>query len=104
MTDYRSVIDAKKVLDYRALTAQEAFMRAIVVAATLLATVLLCSDGAQAAPWCARYNTGLNACNFYSFQQCTASVFGVGGVCEPNQFENPQWTGRAARRTYQRAY
>jgi hypothetical protein len=103
LTDYRSFIDMK-VLNYRALTAQEAFMRAIVVAATLLAIVLLCSDGAQAAPWCARYNTGLNACNFYSFQQCAASIFGVGGVCELNQFENPQWRGRVARRAYQRAY
>ena len=79
-------------------------MRAIVIAISLSATVLLCTDGAQAAPWCARYNTGLNACNFYSFQQCIASVFGVGGVCVPNQFENPYWTGRVARRTYQRAY
>ena len=79
-------------------------MRTIVVATSLSAMVLLWSNGAQAAPWCARYNTGLNACNFYSFQQCTASVFGVGGVCEPNQFENPQWTGRVVRRTYQRAY
>jgi hypothetical protein len=79
-------------------------MRTIVVAASLLAMVLLCSDGAQAAPWCARYSTGLNACNFYSFQQCMASVFGVGGVCEPNQFESPQWTNRVVRRTYQHAY
>ena len=79
-------------------------MRAIVIAISLSATVLFCTDGAQAAPWCARCSTGLNACNFYSFQQCMASVFGVGGVCEPNQFENPYWTGRVARRTYQRAY
>ena len=76
-------------------------MRAIVIAISLSATVLFCTDGAQAAPWCARYSTGLNACNFYSFQQCMASVF---GVCEPNQFENPYWTGRVARRTNQRAY
>jgi hypothetical protein len=103
LTGYRSSVDTK-VLDYRALTAQEAFMRAIVVAAGLLVMVLLCSDGAQAAPWCARYNTGLNACNFYSFQQCTVSLSGVGGVCEPNQFENPQWKGRLARRAYQRPY
>jgi hypothetical protein len=79
-------------------------MRAIVVAASLLATVLLCSDGAQTAPWCARYSTGLNACSFYSFQQCMAALSGVGGACEPNQFENPHWTGTVARRTYPRAY
>ena len=79
-------------------------MRTIVVATSLSAMVLLWSDGAQAAPWCARYNTGLNACNFYSFQQCMTSLSGVGGVCEPNQFENPRWTGRMAPRPYQRAY
>ena len=45
-------------------------MRPIVIAISLSATVLLCIDGAQAAPRCARYSTGLNACNFYSFQQC----------------------------------
>jgi hypothetical protein len=79
-------------------------MRAIAAATGLLVMVVLCSDGAQAAPWCARYNTGLNACSFYSFQQCTASLPGVGGVCEPNQFENPQCMGRVARRAYQRTY
>jgi hypothetical protein len=79
-------------------------MRAIMVTASVLATVLLCSDGAQAAPWCARYNTGLNDCSFYSFRQCRVSISGVGGVCELNQFENPHWTATVARRAYQRAY
>ena len=79
-------------------------MRIIMVATSLSVMALLWSDGAQAAPWCARYNTGLNACNFYSFQQCMTSLSGVGGVCEPNQFENPRWTGRVAPRTYQRVY
>ena len=79
-------------------------MRAIVIVISVSATALLCTARAQAAPWCARYSTGLNACNFYSFQQCMASVFGVGGICEPNQFENLYWTGGVARMTYQRAY
>jgi len=79
-------------------------MRTITVAAILFATMSLCADRAQAAPWCAHYNTGLNACSFYSFDQCMAALSGNGGVCSPNQFETPYSTGRVARRSYQRAY
>src|SRR5260370_13452590 len=44
---------------------RRAFMRTIAVAAILFAALSLCADGAQAAPWCAQYNTGLNECHFY---------------------------------------
>jgi Protein of unknown function (DUF3551) len=83
---------------------REAPMRNIIVAAILFTAVSLCADGAQAAPWCARLNTGLNACSYYSFQQCMAALSGNGGICSPNQFETPYWTGKDARRGYQRAY
>ena len=79
-------------------------MRTITVAAIMFATVSLYADRAQAAPWCAHYTTGLNACSFYSFDQCMASVFGDGGSCAPNSFETPYLTRRDARRGYQRAY
>jgi hypothetical protein len=79
-------------------------MRTITVAAILFATLSLCGDGAQAAAWCAHYNTGLNDCNFNSFRQCMVSVSGVGGVCLQNQFENPYWTGGGAHRRYRRDY
>ena len=39
-----------------------------------------------------------------AFQQCMATLSGNGGYCSPNQFETPYWTGRNARRAYQRAY
>jgi len=79
-------------------------MRTFTVAAILFAALSLFGNGAQAAPWCAQFNTGLNACSFYSFQQCMAALSGNGGVCSLNQFETPYSTGRVARGGYQRAY
>jgi hypothetical protein len=79
-------------------------MRTIMVAAILFAALSSFGNGAQAAPWCAHYNTGLNACSFYSFEQCMASIFGVGGSCAPNSFETPYSTRGNVRRGYQRAY
>jgi hypothetical protein len=64
-------------------------MRLTAVIAPLLAALSLCRcGGAPAAPWCAQYSTGLNDCSFYSFQQCTTAVSGVGGICTPNQFRS----------------
>ena len=36
--------------------------------------------------WCAAYRNGSNNCGFTTIEQCRASVSGVGGSCEPNQF------------------
>jgi Protein of unknown function (DUF3551) len=38
--------------------------------------------------WCAVYNTGDAAynCGFVTIEQCRATVSGIGGFCEPNQF------------------
>jgi hypothetical protein len=61
-------------------------MRTAAVTAILFAALSLFSNGVQAAPWCAHFNTGLNACSFYSFEQCMTAVWGVGGFCNPNPF------------------
>jgi hypothetical protein len=79
-------------------------MRTIAIAAIVFAALSLFGNRAEAGPWCAHYNTGLNACSFYSFEQCMASVFGVGGSCAPNQFEAQYPPRRDVRRSYQRAY
>ena len=53
-------------------------------------------------PWCARYGgamSGASNCGFLTWEQCMATVSGIGGFCEPNQFYNPR---RAAPRHYQR--
>jgi hypothetical protein len=49
---------------------------------------------AQTYPWCAQYGGmgggGGRNCGFVSYAQCLATVSGVGGFCERNQF----YTGR----------
>jgi len=68
---------------------EEAFMRAIPLAAITFAALFLSTVAAHAAPWCANYSgKGGTNCGFYSFQQCQAAVSGRGGFCARNQFEN----------------
>jgi hypothetical protein len=60
-------------------------MRKIVLLTMLLASIPLCGcTGGQRGLWCAHYSTGLNDCSFYSFEQCRASIAGVGGACARN--------------------
>lgn len=45
---------------------------------------------AQNYPWCAVYNVGDNAynCGFATYEQCQATIRGIGGFCERNtQFQ-----------------
>ena len=55
------------------------------------------SAQAQDYPWCAQYagrgGAGGRNCGFTSFQQCEATVSGIGGVCE----RNTQYSGRHYR-------
>jgi hypothetical protein len=44
-------------------------------------------------PWCAAYGGtmgGASNCGFTTWEQCMATVSGIGGSCEPNQFYRPQ--------------
>jgi len=48
-------------------------------------------------PWCARYGGGMSGssnCGFQTLEQCQATVSGVGGYCERNQFYNPDTVRR----------
>jgi Protein of unknown function (DUF3551) len=44
-------------------------------------------------PWCANYGSGSpfggTNCGFLTLEQCRATIRGIGGFCEPNQFYNP---------------
>jgi len=54
-------------------------------------------------PWCAAYGYdmgGASNCGFLTWEQCMATVSGVGGFCEPNQFYNPR--GRPPRHRHHR--
>ena len=56
------------------------------------AMITLANAPAQADPyrWCAVYGGGEDGgssnCYFITLEQCRATVSGVGGSCEPNQF------------------
>ena len=41
-------------------------------------------------PWCAAYSYWTKNCGFMTFQQCLATINGVGGTCEPNPFYRPR--------------
>jgi hypothetical protein len=51
-------------------------------------SLFLIADPAAADPykWCAANRNGSNNCGFTTIEQCQASVSGVGGFCQPNQF------------------
>jgi hypothetical protein len=51
-------------------------------------------------PWCAVYSGdagGASNCGFSTIAQCRATVSGIGGSCEPNQFYNPRPAARARK-------
>jgi len=73
-------------------------MRLTAIAATfgvLAASALLAPSQARANieyPWCAVYGGmggGASNCGFTTLEQCRATVSGIGGSCEPNQFYRP---------------
>jgi hypothetical protein len=58
------------------------------------------------APWCAYYNGaqfgGASNCGFYTYQQCLATISGIGGWCQPNTTYVPPPASSRSRRS--RAY
>jgi hypothetical protein len=59
-----------------------AVTRTIVVVSIMLATLSALTIGARAeGSWCAKYTTAGTNCGFHSFEQCQATVSGVGGFC-----------------------
>jgi hypothetical protein len=56
---------------------------------------------AQGYPWCAYYDVwgGSTNCGFVTYQQCLATVRGVGGSCGPNP-SFPSGPQRVPRRYY----
>ena len=56
-------------------------------------------------PWCARYGGdmgGASNCGFSTYEQCMATVSGVGGFCEKNLFytEAVEHPARRARKRH----
>lgn len=58
---------------------------------------------AQNYPWCAIYGDGMGGatnCGFTTFQQCMATVSGMGGFCQPNTQYQPPTPRKAYRQRY----
>ena len=82
----------------------------LTLSALAIAAVLVPEAGhADPYRWCAQYSGGRGGggrnCGFVTLQQCQATVSGIGGFCEPNQFyTGPQrsTTGSARRHRHYR--
>ena len=84
-------------------------IRTIVLARLALSTTVLAQASASALPydpypWCAVYGgrmSGSSNCGFSTWNQCMATVSGIGGFCQRNSFYNPR---ASASRSRKRAY
>ena len=68
-------------------------MRKLAILALSLAAIGFAPRDAQAQgkywPWCAYYNAYTYNCGFATFQQCLATISGVGGFCRANPYPPP---------------
>ena len=65
-------------------------MRMFTILAVVTAALSLGANPAAAEgkvwPWCAYYNAWTYNCGFDTFQQCLATISGVGGFCRQNPY------------------
>ena len=68
-------------------------LRAKVMVAALVMMPAVLTQSPASAEWCAEYSGlgGTESCGFTSFEQCQASVSGIGGFCRPSQYNNPSY-------------
>ena len=61
-------------------------MKPFVFAFVIFVVAAATGDGALAQnyPWCADYSSGGTNCGFVTFEQCLATVSGIGGFCDQN--------------------
>jgi Protein of unknown function (DUF3551) len=75
------------------------FATKLMAAIVIVLAVLTQTSNAQ---WCAQYSGALGGsenCGFSTFEQCQATVSGIGGFCRPSQY-NPGYAsaGRANKK------
>jgi Protein of unknown function (DUF3551) len=71
------------------------FILAVFAAIVCIEKLAVAQNGA----WCAYYDTGGGGsrnCEFATFEQCLATVRGIGGNCSPSPY--PSSSGTASRR------
>ena len=86
-------------------------MRTIVPLLLALVGMSSTSTYADAGAWCATYRRGVSNCGYSSFEQCWATVLGLGGFCRPNPFPGTAygtgagtWNAPGSPRRYRRGY
>ena len=86
-------------------------MRTIGVVLLALLGMALTGNSANAGSWCANYLRGVSNCGYSSFDQCWATVWGLGAAfCAPNPYPGTgygrggSWNDRSAPRRYRRSY
>jgi hypothetical protein len=64
----------------------------------IVAAAIVTPAHARDYPWCAYYTGPFSAtnCGFSTYQQCLATISGVGGYCQPNTMYPPP-AGRQRR-------
>jgi hypothetical protein len=81
-------------------------IRMIMLATLALSSTVLVQGPASALPydpypWCAVYGGrfgGASNCGFSTWNQCMATVSGIGGFCQRNSFYNPRPSARSRKR------
>jgi hypothetical protein len=88
---------------------REAIMRTLLLIATATAFVLAAGSEPSRAeityPWCAQYggwDGGGRNCGFSTYEQCRATVSGIGGYCETNPMYRPSAEIPPASRRHRR--
>ncbi len=62
-------------------------MKLVLFLMPMLVMVLSFAPAHAEYPWCANYGRdGGSNCGFSTFEQCMATVSGIGGSCDPNPF------------------
>jgi Protein of unknown function (DUF3551) len=64
-------------------------MRMLFVFGILTALLAIDARREAAAQWCAYYDPYTYTCGFVSFNQCLATVSGVGGFCRRDPYSTP---------------
>ncbi len=70
-------------------------MRLLTIPATIVVMALFGSTAH--ADWCATYRVGGTNCGFHTFQQCMATVSGIGGFCNVSPYSSSQTSERPRR-------
>jgi hypothetical protein len=72
------------------------FATTLMAASVIVLAALTQTSNAQ---WCAEYSGGggTESCGFSTFEQCQASVSGIGGFCRPSQYNNPGYASAGRR-------